>query len=301
MYNLYSERNQEKKDIIWEYEKLPKTFIQQIKFILEDFANNMKHSDRDIFYYKIHRIYCYEKGLENLKGFVLGGGNDKIAIEEFLSDKNTKIENFFDILELSLMISKKIFYSYYDSYIHYRKFFDNKKEEINIRFKESKLGYEVIDNKIIRIDSQYTHINIIKPTINLTTKLKYQQVNSEYMDAILCYQKEDYEQSILKAVESFESLLKIICDENNWNYSNSDGYERLIDICYENNFLEDFIINEFKSLRGLLKSMSAVRNKFTSHGKGNSPKDIPTYLVKHVLNVIGSCILFVIESQDYKV
>lgn len=299
MLNLYSERNQDKEeDIIFQYDKIPKKFKNQIIFILEDLfliLNDEIYADD--FYYFIHRILCKEWGKEKLFKLPIGN-NDKKSIEEFIKDKKTPLEEIFDLIEYSLLYTQK---RLDDRYRYINGSYDNLNHvinEINHRFKESKLGYEIVNLKIIRIDSQYTHSNIIKPTINLTTNEEYKQVNLEYMEAITCYQDDDYEHSIEKATEAFESTLKIICDNNNWKYQNKDGYERLVDICYENHFLDDFIVNEFTSLRGILKSMSAVRNKFTSHGKGNFNQDIPTYLVKHALNITGSCILFLIESQD---
>ena len=300
MLDLYTERNQDKEeDIIFQYDNLPEKFKNQIIFILEDLylILNDQIYEKD-FYYYIHRALCKEWGKERLFKLPVGF-KDKESVEEFIKYKKTSLDEIFDLIEYSLRYTQE---RLDDRYRHINGSYDNLNHvinEINHRFKESKLGYEIVDLKIIRIDAQYTHSNIIKPTINLTANIQYKQVNLEYMDAITFYQDENYEQSIEKATEAFESTLKIICDKNKWKYQDNDGYERLVNICYKNNFLDDFIINEFTSLQGILKSMSAVRNKYTSHGKGNDKLNIPPYLVKHVLNVTGSCILFLIESQNF--
>ena len=74
----------------------------------------------------------------------------------------------FDLVELTLR-----YHSYYlaekykfDKDVALEKI-ENLENIINIRFKESSVGYKVVNCNIIRIDSEATFNEIIKPAINL--------------------------------------------------------------------------------------------------------------------------------------
>ena len=44
---------------------------------------------------------------------------------------------------------------------------DNAIEELNNRFKEHGVGYQFVENEIIRIDSELLHVEVVKPTLRL--------------------------------------------------------------------------------------------------------------------------------------
>ena len=78
---------------------------------------------------------------------------------------------------------------YYNYYLHKENPFDesiaietmqNLENEINIRFKESSVGYKLVNYEIIKIDSETTFNEIIEPTINLTYNKLFKNVNLEY-------------------------------------------------------------------------------------------------------------------------
>jgi len=203
----------------------------------------------------------------------------------------------FDLVELTLR-----YHSYYlaekykfDKDVALEKI-ENLENIINIRFKESSVGYKVVNCNIIRIDSEATFNEIIKPAINLTNNKLFENVNLEYVGAIKAYQNGDNEKCLNKCLKSFESTLKIICDKKGWGYNDNDTSSKLIKICYDNELVPNKMQSEFNSLRSLLESgIPPVRNHYSRHGKGGEKIVIEDYLARYALNITGSCIVFLIE------
>jgi hypothetical protein len=49
--------------------------------------------------------------------------------------------------------------------------------ELNARFREQGIGYQYESGKIIRVDSQLIHAEVIKPALALLTALEYAGAN----------------------------------------------------------------------------------------------------------------------------
>ena len=197
---------------------------------------------------------------------------------------------------------------YYNYYLHKENPFDesiaietmqNLENEINIRFKESSVGYKLVNYEIIKIDSETTFNEIIEPTINLTYNKLFKNVNLEYIDAIKSYQKGDNKNCLIKCLNSLESTLKIICDEKGWNYKDNDTSNKLLNICFENELISKKMQSEFTSLRSLLESgIAPVRNHYAGHGKGKEKIIVNDFLARYAFNITGSCILLLIEISE---
>lgn len=89
------------------------------------------------------------------------------------------IEQALDVIELCFnSINNK--YRYYSS-----KDPLNAVDELNSRFKMHGIGYEFIDNQIIRIDHELTHQEIIKPTLGfLRDEQHFSGANEEFLKAV---------------------------------------------------------------------------------------------------------------------
>lgn len=294
MLNLFSERNKAKSaDEVIIFDELPEKLRIQFKFIVDDIF------DRYGRYYEIHKDLCEEYGELSLSSEYPLGRSDRTTIIELILDENTNIETVFDILELTLR--------YYNYDLHENYPFENNEiteimedleNKINIRFKESSVGYKMINLEIIRIDSEATFKQIIEPTINLTHNELFENVNLEYVDAIKSYQKGDNKNCLIKCLNSFESAMKIIFDEKDWQYEDNATSNKLLNICFENELIPKKMQSEFTSLRSLLESgIPPVRNHYAGHGKGKETVVVEDYLARYAVNITGSCILLLIESS----
>ena len=297
MLNLFSERNKTKStNEIFIFDELPEKLRVQLKFIVEDIIN--EHSRKHLAY-KIHKTLCKEYGKLSLSSRYELGRHDKETILE-LFIYNEDMNTIFDIIELTLRYHR--YYMINDKYKFQK---ENAIEElknienmINTRFKESFVGYSIVNCEIIRVDSEATFNEIIKPTINLTNNKLFANINIEYVEGIKSYQNGDNKNCLIKCLNSFESTLKIICDEKKWKYNERDTANKLLNICYDNELIPRKMQSSFSSLRSLLESgIQPIRNHYAGHGKGKDEVIVEDYLARYTLNITGSAILFLIESS----
>lgn len=294
MLNLFSERNKSKNiEEVIIFDELPEKLRIQLKFIVEEIVDQYKN------YHDIHRILCKERGKLSLSSNYPLGRQDKDTILNLFVDKKYDISLIFDIIELSLR--------YHNNKLHERFIFNQERaieimndieNEINIRFKESSVGYNVVNCDIIKMDSEVTFKEIIEPTIKLTHNKLFENVNREYMDAIKSYQDGNNKNCLIKCLNSFESTLKIILDEKNLKYEDNDTSSKLLKICFENKIIPNKMQSEFSSLRSLLESgIPPIRNHYAGHGQGKKEVLVEDCLARYAFNITGSCIQFLIESS----
>ena len=75
---------------------------------------------------------------------------------------------------------------------------------------------------IIRRDSEVLHDTAIEPTLTLLSNPIYVSANEEFLDALKDFRNGDYGDCVVKCGSSFESVMKIICDEKGWRYDQKD-------------------------------------------------------------------------------
>ena len=292
--NLYSDRNKPKSvDEVVIFDELPRKLRVQFYFILKDILY-----DYDPHYAKIHELLCRKYGKLSLSSRYALGDYDKEALEEALTKPNYNFNLIFDMVELAIryQIDQMLKDGYEEEEIN--EFIEEVQKSINTCFKESSMGYEIVNCQIIRKDSEITFTEIIEPTINLTYNDLFENVNVDFVDAIKEYQNGDNENCIVKLLRAFESTLKIICDIKGWEYNETDRCSKLINICFDNEIVPQEMKSEFTSLNSLLQSgILPVRNNFGGHGDGGEEKVVEDYVARYAINITGSCILFVIEAS----
>ena len=291
--NLYSDRNKPKHvDEVIIFDELPRKLRVQFKFIMDDLLKDIIFS-----YNEIHKMLCEKYGELSLSSKHQLGVKDKETLTEVLIREDYDFELIFDLMELSIRYKiKDMSGNYFDEDIN--RYIVKIQKLINQRFKESSVGYEMINGQIIRKDSEITFTEIIRPTINLTYNELFENVNIDFVNAIKEYQTGDNKDCIVKLLRAFESTLKIICDENGWEYNETERCSKLINICFDNDLVPQEMKSEFTSLNSLLQSaIPPVRNNYAGHGEGGEERVVEDYLARYAINVTGSCILFVIEAS----
>ena len=293
MINLYSDRNKSKNvDEVIIFDKLPRKLRVQFKFIMDDLLKDILFSYNDI-----HKMLCEKYGELSLSSKHRLGVKDNETLTEVLIREDYDIELIFDLMELIIRYKiNDMSGNYYDDAIN--RYIVKIQNLINQRFKESSVGYEMINGQIIRKDSEITFTEIIRPTINLTYNELFENVNVDFVNAIKEYQTGDNKDCIVKLLKAFESTLKIICDKKGWVYNETDRCSKLINICFDNDLVPQEMKSEFTSLNSLLQSgIPPVRNNYAGHGEGGEERVVEDYLARYAINVTGSCILFVIEAS----
>ena len=291
--NLYSDRNKARNvDEVIIFDELPKKLRVQFNFILKDILYDYERN-----YERVHEMLCRKYGKLSLSSKYPLGKFDNRALEEALTKDDYDFNLIFDMMELAIKyrINQIRYDGFYDEEVE---FINNVQKSINTCFKESSMGYEMVNCQIIRKDSEVTFTEIIEPTITLTYNELFENVNVDFVNAIKEYQTGDNKDCIFKLLKAFESTLKIICDENGWEYNETDRCSKLINICFDNDLVPQEMKSEFTSLNSLLQSgIPPVRNNFAGHGEGGEERVVEDYLARYAINITGSCILFVIEAS----
>jgi hypothetical protein len=142
-------------------------------------------------------------------------------------------------------------------------------DDINYRFKENGIGYYYINKKIIRVDSNLLHEEIIKPALHLLTAPEFKNANTEYLLAHEHFRFNRNGEAINECLKAFETTMKIICSLKGWQYDPTHTSKNLIKILFDKGFIPAYMDNKATALRQLLESsVPTIRNKTSSHGRG---------------------------------
>lgn len=177
---------------------------------------------------------------------------------------------------------------------------DDAINELNIRFKESGLGYQYESGELIRVDSQFIHSDAVKPTLQLLGKnSSYRGANDEFLSAHEHYRHQRYKECLNDCLKSFESLMKAIHKKHSWPFNNTDTAKKLINSCLINNLVPEYLQNQFSSVRTLLESgIPTIRNKEGGHGQGSEITKAPEYLASYTLHLTASNLLFLAKCEE---
>lgn len=300
--DIYSKRQKTLRGEVYDvysYDDIPQPLKVQIIQILYNTIgkydkNSIFHNSRANNGYKyIVETLCHEYGVFSLSSSK--NANKGIYIEElthfFLQEQN--VERVLDAVELSFQkIDSKIsdFVSPEES--------NAAIEELNVRFKEHGIGYEYLDGKIIRIDSEFIHSEAVKPALRLLQQKEYAGAQEEFLEAYEHYRLANSKEALNKCLNAFESVMKAICEKRKWSYDKNDTSKKLIEICLEKGLIPQFWQLQYTSLRNLLESsIPTGRNRMSGHGQGTSPQVVPDYIVAYMLHMTASAIVFLAEAE----
>ena len=293
IFNLFSKRQKKIRGEVpdtYQYENINDNFRVQIVHIVKDtfgidhdYGN--KHASKA--YHEIHKILCKEYGVFTLKEHE---ENDFARIYNyFLSIQD--YEKALDIIELSFKYINKVVRNglYQRDTYQLNITPDDAINELNERFREHGIGYQFESNELIRIDSQIIHSDVVKPTLYILKNPRYSGANEEFLKAHEHYRNNRNQECLNECLKSFESTLKTICDKNGWTYSQNDTSNKLINICFNNNLIPNYLQSQFTSLQSLLSSgVPTIRNRNSGHGQGveqiSVTNEIATpYSNKHII------------------
>ncbi len=172
-------------------------------------------------------------------------------------------------------------------------------EDLNTRFRENGFGYELINDKIIKISNKTLHAETITNTINLLNNSTFENANEEFLKANDHFRHKRFQETLNECLKAFESTMKIICKENKWIFNEEkDAAKDLITHLFTNQFLKSYQDNYFTSLRQLLTTnIPTIRNKNSGHGQGSEKKIVPESLAKYLLYATGATINLLVDTH----
>lgn len=231
------------------------------------------------------------------------GYRERVYLEElvdfFLQEKD--IERSLDVVELSfLVIDSNTRDPRYLGRPNASALADDALQELNARFREHGIGYCFESGRIVRIDSQFLHSEVVKPVLSLLNGNHYVGAQQEFLKAHEHYRAGRTKEALNECLKAFESTMKTVCDNRGWSYGPNATAKKLIEVCFDNELVPEFWKQHFSSLRSLLESgVPTGRNKLSGHGQGTVPTSIPMYLVGFMLHMTATVIVFMVEAEQH--
>jgi hypothetical protein len=172
-------------------------------------------------------------------------------------------------------------------------------EELNHRFREQAVGFQLENNTIVRVDSAYVHGEIVVPALRLLSGKGFQGALDEFLQAHEYYRNGKTKEAIASASKAFESTLKAICDQRKWAYAKGDTAKNLLDIVVAEGLIPLMLQSYFTGLRSALESgLPTIGNATSRHGQGSQVKDVPEAMAAFALHLCASSIVFLVEAHQ---
>ena len=299
--NLYSYRKRvaegEAPDV-YDFVNLPHELRVQIVYIWRDSIGRYYENSRNQeVWQEIHDIVAREHG-----EFKLGKGrNAEENCSEFLLN-NTSVDNILDLIEASFVIMEVAGKNLHPAVR--RKYGikvtpDKAVAELNMRFQRAGIGYRYENKKIFRVDSELIHAEVVQPALQFLHKKGFEGPRDEFMKAHGHYRAGETKDAITDANNAFESTLKAICNQRNWQYPKGARASDLLNVVRENGLLPSYLDNSFDQLSATLKSgLPKVRGEEGAHGQGAKPRETPDYVASYALHLAAAKILFLVEAHE---
>ncbi|MFW1759887.1 STM4504/CBY_0614 family protein [Acinetobacter guillouiae] len=299
VFELFSKRQKKLQGEIsdvYQYSEVPKKLRVQIIHIINATLGS-ENDEVDNLYEELHQILRKEYGR-----FSLGQSyeSDKIAIHNFFLNESD-CESCLDIIELFFKAINILVRESPNDFYTSKQEPDDAIEELNIRFKETGLGYQFEENELIKVDSQFIHSEVVKPVLQLLGSDKdYQGPSAEFLTAHEHYRHQRYKECLNDCLKAFESLMKAIHKKNNWTFNQQkDTSSKLINNCLTKGLIPNYLQDQFTSINKLLESgVPTIRNKEGGHGQGAEIKEVPEYLASYALHLTASNLLFLIKCEE---
>lgn len=163
--------------------------------------------------------------------------------------------------------------------------------ELNGRFLEAGIGYQFESNKLIQLDSQFAHKEVVVPALQLLSKKGFEAAEHEFLDAFEAFRKGDYETVLVEACKSLESTIKVIGAQKAWNLNPNAPIHKLMQAVFDNELIPSYMQAEFTGLRTILENgVGTVRNKAGGHGAGEKPRNVPRHVAAFQLHQTAAAI-----------
>jgi len=297
VFDLYSKRQKKLRGEVpdvYVYDEFPSTLRAQLSYMVKDLLGDQTQYHRfDMpkqVYYQIVMILKKEYGLHALvTGHVVSPFTE---LHDFLL-RELDVERCLDAVELCYRIGDNLARNY--SYTQRRDASDHVDDclsELNERFKEAGCGYELIDGKIIRIDSQYLHSEIVKPALGFLNAEQYEGARDEFLGAYEHYRHGNHEEALVDALKAFESTMKVILTANGKSYGAGDTASKLILACRDAELMPAYNESQLQSVVNVLTSgIPTLRNKNGGHGQGETVRTVEPEIVAYGLHLTASAVV----------
>jgi len=300
IFELYSERQKKLRGEIpnvYTYDEIPRPLKVQIIYIWEDTIGG--EQSQEVYKFIVDHL-CRKYGILALPTVNKFHRNYFSELGDFLLQEKD-VEKNIDVIKLSFKVINTVVRK--DGYLRrYQNantvIVDKGIEELNNRFKEHGVGYQFINNGIVRIDSELIHVETVKPALKLLNESNYKGAQEEFLSAYEHYRHGRNKEAITDCLKSFESTMKAIISKHGWEVQENANANKLIQVCFDNNLIPSFWQTQISSLKSMLESsIPTGRNRLSGHGQGSTPITIPDYLVAYMLHMTASTLVFLTTAE----
>ena len=171
-------------------------------------------------------------------------------------------------------------------------------EELNERFLRAGVGYRFEGGRILRVDSELIHSEVVRPALQYLNEPSFEGPRDEFMKAHGHYRSGEMKDAITNANNAFESTLKVVCERRGWSYPRGARAAELLKTVRKHGLLPDYLDNSFDQLAATLHSgLPKVRGEQGAHGQGAKPRRTPDYVAAYALHLAAAKILFIVEAH----
>jgi hypothetical protein len=280
---------------VYQYETLPNALRVQFCLLFQDIFQKPYHEfsekgmqTRDIAQSTVHCL-CREIGRFQLAEDIYSGGMAR-RFRDFEKELGHFVLQEKDIEFVLSAVEEVYAYIKPDSYLVH---------ELNTRFREHGVGYQLEGGQLIRIDSQYIHQQAVKPALSILSDKSYYGPQKEFLSAHDHFRNGRHQEALVDGLKAFESTIKVICDKRGWEYDKHAAVKKLIAICFENGLVPEFWQSHMNGLRSTLEGcVPTVRNKMGGHGQGADVVNVPDHIAAYTLHMTASTIVFLVKSEQ---
>ncbi len=306
---LFSQRQEEAANPnrvdVYQYDTIPENLRVQVSQIAIEslgkvgiLGDSLSPAHDNELWAEIERIFLREKGWRCLSRESLAGHR----ILNFMGSCPT--DNWLDLLELvahgiCVMAGPRYYMERQQWGVEVSA--EEAIQEINYRLRRAGVGYQIEENHLIRVDSQFIHSEIVKPALVLLSGKEFDGPRQEFLSAHEHYRAGEYRQAIGSAANALESTFKAIFAQKGWDYQQGMTIKHLVKVARDNKLWPEYLDASFDQLVATLRSgLPEIRNNDSAHGQGAQPKAVPSYIAAYALHLAASKIVFIAEAAKSK-
>lgn len=302
--DLFSKRQKKRRgevEDVYQYTEIPLTLRAQVVHIWRDALGHAHRNREDVAHFifeAIHKTLCREYGVFRL---TMDTGQfrefDDLVIDFLMTEQNH--ERVLDVIELSFQhIGRALKNPHVKNLLPQQISADGAIAELNTRFREHGVGYQLEGGELIRVDSQFIHSEVVKPVLTLLATKHYAGANAEFLKAFEHYRKGDTKECLNECLKAFESTMKAICTKRGWTFKPTDTASALVDVCFKNHLIPVLIQSHITGVRTALESgIPTIRNKLSGHGQGVQVVEVPLHYASYMLHLTATTIKFLVEAE----
>ncbi len=278
------------------YDEIPAPLRVQIVQILEELLERLEKNhpywEASKAYSQIGALLRREYGVFRLSSSH-SVGNGRGDFQQFLLSEES-VEKTMDGVEVSFVY----LFFIYEAYSEQTERIQEAEEEVNARFREHGVGFQLSERRVVRVDSQYAHAEIVRPALQLLNGKGYSGAQQEFLKAHGHFRKGEMKDVLTECLKSLESVMKSICAKRKWSVREQATAKELIDVCVGRELIPQFWLSQFSSLRGLLESgVPTARNRLGGHGQGPAPTSVPRHIAAYALHTTAAAVIFLAEAE----